>query len=176
MNAYVKAMRAMGVDGKDCNSCQRYLDFDEFGPATAGPTKLAYVCRSCLAADRREHFKCPDNRQRRSVGSKPHMLICGARKRALPKGLPFDLDQHKPEITARVRAGHCEMTGLPFDMGMGRTFDSPSIDRIEPTLGYVYSNIRIILWGMNAALGTWGEDVLRERMKLWIGSDFDARS
>lgn len=64
--------------------------------------------------------------------------------------------------------GLCEMTGLPFNLNDGRTWDSPSLDRIDPAKGYVYSNIRIICFGMNSALNSWGEDVLEMMVLAWL--------
>lgn len=44
----------------------------------------------------------------------------------------------------------------------------PSIDRVIPNLGYVYSNIRIVCFGMNAALGDWGEDKFKRLVKGYL--------
>lgn len=91
-------------------------------------------------------------------------LVTSAKPRARKKGLPFDLDQHIPEIQARINTGVCELSGLPFtprgkNGKMGPL--SASLDRIKPELGYVYSNIRIICWALNIAFCNWGEDVSR---------------
>lgn len=88
-----------------------------------------------------------------------------AKQRARVKGLAFDLDLYEPQIVARYEAGVCEMTFLPFmlpGVGYGDNWASPSIDRRKPELGYVYTNIRIILTALNRAMGEWGEDRLYE--------------
>jgi len=87
-------------------------------------------------------------------------LIRHARERSTKKSLAFDLDDHIDDIQGRISAGHCELTGLPFHLDDGRTWDSPSLDRISPTLGYVHSNIRVICHAANSALGDWGELVM----------------
>lgn len=80
----------------------------------------------------------------------------------------FDLHCHIPEIEERVQRGTCEMTGLPFDFHLkGNGWNSPSLDRIVPALGYTYANIRVICFGMNAALGSWGETVLDGMLDAW---------
>jgi hypothetical protein len=48
------------------------------------------------------------------------------------------------------------------------TFDSPSIDRITPEKGYVYTNVRVISRLMNCALGDWGEETLAAAMLGWL--------
>ena len=87
-------------------------------------------------------------------------LIRHAKKRALDKGLAFDLDQHVAELQGRIDTGVCEMTGLPLNLEGGRTWDSPSLDRIQPRDGYVISNIRVICHAANSAIGDWGENKL----------------
>ena len=61
-------------------------------------------------------------------------------------------------------ANHCTVTGIPFDcsfqcaegFGQRRPF-APSVDRINPALGYVKGNVRIVCVITNQALGTWGD-------------------
>ncbi len=76
------------------------------------------------------------------------------------KGIPFDLWGHLPALQARIDAGKCEVTGLPFNLEGGRTWDSPSLDRIDPQSGYVFSNVRVVCHGVNSAMGDWGEQQL----------------
>jgi len=84
-------------------------------------------------------------------------LIRHAKLRSKKKGLPFDLDNHVEDIQARIDAGLCEVTGFPFNLQDGRTWDSPSLDRINPAEGYTYSNLRIVCHAINSAFGDWGE-------------------
>jgi len=92
-----------------------------------------------------------------------YVLVSSAKKR----GLPFDLVGHRADIQARIDAGYCELSGIRFDLPNGRTYASPSIDRIEPQKGYVYSNIRIVCNLMNMALGDWGEETLYAVFSAW---------
>lgn len=96
-------------------------------------------------------------------------LIATARTRARKRGLDFDLHDHVAAIQAKIDRGVCEVTGEPFDLSPGRKFNSPSLDRIDPTRGYTIDNVRVVLNLVNAALGDWGEGVLREVMTRWLG-------
>jgi hypothetical protein len=89
-------------------------------------------------------------------------LIRHARFRSQKKNIPFDLDQHIREIQNRIDQGICEITGLPFNLEGGRTWDSPSLDRINPEMGYTYQNIRVVCHAVNSAMGDWGETRLLE--------------
>lgn len=96
-------------------------------------------------------------------------LVATARTRAKNRSLDFDLDDYVAEIQQRIDSGVCEITGVPFCLDPGRRYNSPSIDRIDPAKGYTYDNIRVVLNLVNAAMGDWGEDVLRDVVSTWLG-------
>lgn len=84
-------------------------------------------------------------------------LIQGAKDRAKELDVAFDLDQHVEHYRKLIKAGVCELTGLPFVAGAGRRSPfSPSLDRIRPEGGYVRGNVRVIVWALNAGIGNWG--------------------
>lgn len=95
-------------------------------------------------------------------------LISAARSRARKKGVPFDLDNHKEQIIKRVNAAKCELTGMPLNPAGRKSFNSVSLDRIRPELGYIYSNVRVVAYSVNCALGTWGEAKLMEIARLLL--------
>lgn len=88
------------------------------------------------------------------------LLLNYAKDRAKRNNLAFDLD--KDFVLEKLSYGKCELTDLPFSKQLsdkrGRNPMTPSIDRIKPELGYVKSNVRLICFGLNAALGNWGEE------------------
>jgi len=77
-------------------------------------------------------------------------LLKSAYERSIKKKVPFALT---PEWAEERWTGHCEITGIPFGIGLResgpKTF-SPSIDRIVPALGYVPTNCRFVIWAVNA--------------------------
>jgi hypothetical protein len=80
-------------------------------------------------------------------------LVYQAQKRAIDRGVEFDLD-YLFEIGG-LRPDACECCSIPFDYSMqdnkGRPKpNTPSLDRINPALGYVRGNIGIICWRCNA--------------------------
>ena len=89
-------------------------------------------------------------------------LMRHARMRAHKKGLPFNLDRFLPDLQRRIDVGLCEISGLPFNLDGGRTWDSPSFDRIDPEKGYIYENIRVVLHAANSAMGDWGDAKMLE--------------
>lgn len=99
-------------------------------------------------------------------------LLAAAKRRSRQKGVPFCVsDGERARLQRIMDTGLCEMTGLPFKMDNPNAlfcWDSPSIDRIRPELGYVDGNMRVVLYGMNAAIGPWGEDVLETMVRAWL--------
>lgn len=55
-------------------------------------------------------------------------------------------------IQDRIDCGVCEATGVRFSLeGAIRNHLSPSIDRVDPTKGYVRNNCQLVIWAYNAA-------------------------
>lgn len=148
-----------------CSRCRVEKPESEFSSDKSRPRGRKYACKLCLAeyAAKRYRQSPEDHRlavKRSRERNLARALIDGARKRSIKKGIEFDLDRHIESIKQRIDRGVCEATGLPFQIGLGHHWASPSIDRIQVTGPYVYSNIRIVLHGYNNAMGNWGDAVL----------------
>lgn len=117
-------------------------------------------------AENRERLRARDAKRR--LEKRAQCLINAARTRSRTKGLAFALDDFELELQARIDAGNCELSGVTFDLSPGRKPNSPSLDRINPGLGYVPANVRVICHALNAALGDWGEQALAPIMAGWI--------
>jgi len=89
------------------------------------------------------------------------------------RGIPFEIT----DDWARARwTGRCEITTLDFvrgGKGHGPHPFSPSLDRIDPKLGYVPGNARFILWGCNALKGVGTDnDMLRIAFAILFNNGF----
>jgi hypothetical protein len=64
-----------------------------------------------------------------------------------------DNNELTPEwIMEKLKTGVCEVTGLPFTYTLNaRNPWSPSLDRIDPNIGYTLGNTRVVVWIYNAA-------------------------
>ena len=172
--------------GKVCTVCGQFKALDEYRPYKGegrfGKRPLCKVCQREYESRWRSKTKeyRQAQRQKRAVENKIYhqeyytkhraeSLVSEARRRSAKKGIPFDLDEHLEEIRQRFEAGVCEMTGLQLDFHCRRiSWNSPSMDRIEPALGYVYSNLRIVCYAMNAAMQNWGEETTEMVMRAWL--------
>ena len=168
---------------RNCSKCKRDKPKTQFFKEKRGAEGLRYSCKDCDRKRRRsyhgwkERATCLDMENARKLKRdwtamdrmryRARYLIRGAQRRSADKHLPFDLNQYRDEIQARVDAGFCELSGIRFDLSEKRGFASPSIDRIRPELGYVYNNVRVVCQLMNCALGDWGEERLLDVMRVW---------
>src|SRR6266403_1510945 len=89
------------------------------------------------------------------------LLRVKARVRARRLGLDFDLPIDW--VRNQLERGTCAVTGIPFDLaiGLGSRFHSkyaPTIDRIDPSRGYVSRNCQVVICQYNAAKGAWAHD------------------
>jgi len=86
-------------------------------------------------------------------------FMASTRSSAKKRGLLFELTEEWFE--KKLAKGKCEATGLPmktktYQKGARgvRSFYSPSIDRIDNSIGYTSSNCRLVCWGVNLAKST----------------------
>jgi hypothetical protein len=83
-----------------------------------------------------------ENKKRWVKNNYAKVLLGAAKQRAKAKNIPFDIKAD--DITIPT---HCPVLGIRLrqnEDGSKRPFDSPSLDRIIPSLGYVRTNIRVI--------------------------------
>jgi hypothetical protein len=92
-------------------------------------------------------------------------LYDAAKGKAVSRGLSFDLEFNT--VLIGVQRGRCEVSGIPFDMRKKPygAMDFPfraSLDRIDNTLGYTCSNVKVVAKIYNTAKWVWNdEDVIQ---------------
>jgi len=173
---------------KKCSVCDQtkpLVDFHRRADARDGKTSQ---CKSCRCGETQRYKNSNreaiqdqarryyvENKEKHQAGvlrqrqKKPAaFMVNSAKWRAKKLGLAFDLDRHVEAIQHRIDTGICELTGVALSRkASGRCFDAPSLDRIVPELGYVYTNIRVVCLMVNCAIGPWGESSLRAVMQAW---------
>lgn len=120
---------------KLCRDCGEFKPVSEFYSSKTHRGGLKPQCKPC--------FVRYANSMRRNdlEGS----LIQGARSNAKRRGIPFSLTRDDIVIP-KV----CPVLGIPLRKAHGRMDDSsPSIDRLDSSLGYSPDNIRIVSWKAN---------------------------
>ena len=140
---------------KTCSVCGNAKPICDFA-RTGWKGTYRNTCKQCRNMTARELHQS----RYTTTATRASRLVAGAKARAAQKGLPFNLT---PEwVQGKLDTGHCEVTGIAFSMDQKRNWDTPSLDQIVPNAGYTTTNTRLILFGLNAAFGNWGEQRMIE--------------
>lgn len=106
-----------------------------------------------------------ERRLRNNLEHHLNHLIGAAKYRASRKNVPFTITRDDVLVLLTSQHYRCSISGLPFQIrserGVSASRDPwrPSIDRIDPSLGYAPGNCRLICTAANLAINEWGEDV-----------------
>ena len=85
-------------------------------------------------------------------------------------------------IAERIKRGHCEATGIPFDVSPSKWIRKtmplrPSLDRIDSTLGYTPDNVRVVCLIYNLCKNTFShEDVIAFATAVSVKSTGEAHA
>ena len=154
---------------KRCKDCQNLVPLTLFARHTG--VKLRATCNPCRAKAAAKAYKTSDKaviaarnksyQEVRRITQRASYLVTAAKQRAKSKGLPFDLDSHRSALQDVMNQGVCQMTGIPFDMTGKQTWNSPSLDRVVPSKGYMISNVRVVLFSLNVMMHDWGVETVK---------------
>ena len=77
----------------------------------------------------------------RNARNKVSQILGRLKHRAAKAGIPFNLEREDIIIPT-----HCPILGIELKWNQGKGYhpDSPSVDKINPKLGYVKGNVRVI--------------------------------
>lgn len=120
---------------------------------TSSRSKYCGECRIIVSRSSNR----PDPLRRRKA------VFNSLRRKALRKGLKFDLAFDDIKIPERCPALDCEL--IPQEKQA--SFNSPSIDRIDPTKGYTKDNVQILSRKANAMKSNASRKELR-KFAEWV--------
>lgn len=147
----------MGSNSKICNKCKQDLPSEAFSEDKSRPDGRKSWCRSCVA--RRYHFKkleegWLDNRnkvvaslRKRKKAEDPHLqwakdALRNAKRRSRHKNLEFTLVL---DDVLELLAPFCPLLGVVLNYGSTKlSDDSPTLDRLDSSLGYTKKNILVV--------------------------------
>lgn len=96
-------------------------------------------------------------RHRRTLKGTISNKLMSAKKRAQKDKLSFELDNAYVTSLWEEQEGKCAKTGV--DLGrIGDKWLSPSLDRIDPSKGYVKGNVQWTCWRYNDAKSNMSDD------------------
>ena len=139
---------------RKCNKCGIKKPSSDFSAEKGRrPRASCKACKNLQTASRRKENYSTDRISKRGM-----VLVSAARYRARKAGIPFNLEQS--DISARIQAGVCELTGIPFDLTKPKAWNCPSLDQIAPGAGYTKDNVRVVLYSANVMSHNWGPNLI----------------
>jgi hypothetical protein len=146
----------MIIDNKKvCNICNAIRDVDLFfNKRSASADGYHYTCSLCRKVRRKQLYKANPELYKNQVknwkkNNIEKTMIKHIKKSARERGLEFNL-----ELTDMVVPKICPVLGTKLEVNQDKArHNSPSVDRIDSSKGYIKGNIRIISWRANNVKG-----------------------
>ena len=145
---------------KCCTKCKQYLPFGEFSVNNSKPDRLSIYCKSCdKDIQEAKRSKYPEKqleygrkyqaKRREDFNYRLKMLINASKQRAVQTNIEHTLTLEEL-ISIYPKDGNCPVFGTKLEFGnAGFRDNSPSIDKIDPKLGYTIDNVQILSWRAN---------------------------
>ena len=144
--------------GKVCGKCNEHQPLSEFTKRTDSKDGLRHYCKSCVK-------EYDDNVCRFKVwfiAKRARSKRLGIEFTIKPEDIPgvkiretITIDKFNRKYTSWEAIEYpkvCYKWGIELDWGMnGIQYNSPSLDRIDPTKGYVPGNVRLVRNSYNMA-------------------------
>lgn len=131
---------------KPCGGCKRILPIGRFRIQRVKRANgrivenKSYLCADCDIVKSAERYRSnPKNR----LG----YLLYSAKSRSVKEGRAFEIDIEYLCNLYEQQAGLCFYTGRPMSLDTGD--DAISIERKDPSLGYVVGNVVLTCWIVN---------------------------
>lgn len=134
---------------KVCSKCQKSKESTSFSPRKDRPIGLYSCCKDCKANSRSRRYR------ERRVEDPIALWVVNARNwskdRSKRKGIVFDLSNESVVAALALSENRCTYCSIPFNFQ--RTIqtrrDSPTLDRIVPSLGYTPQNVVVCCYRCN---------------------------
>lgn len=168
---------------KLCKKCNQLKKDSEFHKRSCIASGLRSQCIECTKQARKKHcLSCgdlfvPNGRRSSRCGScypafrQATSLFHSARHRAEEQGLEFNLTIKWIEQRLKYP---CPKTGLSFDiLHGGKDYSSrspmcPSVDKINPSLGYTEDNVQVVSWWYNCSKQRFSDKEVLELCKAVV--------
>lgn len=150
---------------KQCSACKQLLPLDNYSLSGRSATnyksemKLRYAsrCKPCASEYAKEWRKCnkgykkplPKSDTERLMISFIKARVGDAKARSIKYGRDFNITF---DYVYELYTGRCAISGLETPLIKGH-LDVPSLDCINPSLGYTMGNVQWVSWRVNRAKG-----------------------
>ena len=141
---------------KQCNNCKDIFPLTNFHKNSNHKDGKSNKCKFCVSkysklAERRRNIRDEAIRSRDGISKRyAQDRLSYYKSRAKKKNIPFNIDSNYLVALWKKQSGKCGYTHTKMVFQKGAfTFYSPSLDKINPHLGYVKGNVLWVLHGVN---------------------------
>jgi hypothetical protein len=164
-------LRQTGEGELWCTGCETAKAVDLFSRNKRQKTGRCTWCKACI----KRCWQRPENlvrRHERREADWPHSLTIECRTRARIRGLPFNITKEDIQVPE-----FCPVLGIKLRPKQKRLApDTPTVDRLDPTKGYVKGNVAVISWMANRIKSDCGDPAVFETIAAYIRRGLDGSS
>jgi hypothetical protein len=123
-----------------CWKCKQELSEEKFylRRPKSGDKKLTHICKACYLERHKRKYTTVNNTKELYRQNPSKYLCSNIKSRAKRKNIPFSLKEEDIIIPE-----YCPVLGIKIIVGSSSD-NSPTVDRLIPSLGYTKENIRVI--------------------------------
>lgn len=146
----------MLASNKRCSGCKDYKHPEHFSKSKNTKDGLHNECRACHSVRAKREYADPAVKNKRAAQQQGYRkahpeanMLVQIRNRCIRSGITFNLTIEDckipkvcPVLGILLVSGQVRVSGMHAD-------NTPSMDRIDPTKGYVKGNVRVISWRAN---------------------------
>jgi len=128
---------------KTCITCKRELPKNKY-------TKERNVCRRCTSVQRNKA---------RNISPETYIAVVFSKLKAARKDMEWDIDLDHIKTLWHKQGGRCALSGvfMTWQGGEGKQDLNASIDRKDPTKGYIIGNVQLVTQRINIMKHVLGE-------------------
>lgn len=160
------------IDGKKkCFKCKEFKSVDEFSKNRSNYDGFQKVCKECFA-----NYECVKKGYKKKTNNYKNNLefyfdskLSSLKKKCELKNIPFDLIKGDLLKIYNSQNGKCYYTGIDITHNKGTlNFNSISIERLDPKLGYTKNNVVLCSFNVNSFKGIMNENEFKEFLNVVI--------
>lgn len=158
-------------DNKKCFKCKTIKNISEFSKNRTTFDGYQKVCKDCFSNYEcvKRGYKTKSIKYKTTLTQYFSHKITNAKKKSEIKNLPFDLDVNFLLELYKNQNGKCFYTGIEIMHNIGVcSFNSISLDRINPGNGYIKDNVVFCANGINSFKGNSTIEEFKEILRTVI--------
>lgn len=160
---------------KMCSSCGVLKEDNLFGFQSRQCSDCKYEKRKQYKLKHKNRLKKERYTYNHSFQGRLVALIQAAKQRAQKHNLEYTLDREWILDLYAKQTGKCLLTNIEFSIEKPCETNlnpfSPSLDKINPKLGYTKENTRLVCVGINLALNEFGEDTFKQICEAYLSRE-----